>query len=127
MDILIESTSDFEKDLERLDDCEKAAAISKINDCASLVSNRKPGGYHQLHPPLLALELNGYESSLYTLKVSEALNVILSVDEDPIFSQTIFTLFHVVDNKDLEQSYRELSTSLYQDLLQEKRKPTLVS
>ncbi len=85
MDVLIESTRSFEKDLAGLSGDEKTLTVQKINDCASLFQDQKADIGSQLsHPPILS-DLNGYESSLYTLKVSQELRVILAVDEDPIF------------------------------------------
>jgi mRNA-degrading endonuclease RelE of RelBE toxin-antitoxin system len=96
VDIVIESTRRFEKDLDKLGKDEKAIAVKKINDCASLFPTQKIHFYRKLHRLPLLSGLNGYESSLYTLKVSQKLRVILAVDEDPIFGQVIFTLFRVV-------------------------------
>jgi hypothetical protein len=71
--------------------------------------------------------MNGYESSLYTLKVSYQLRLILSVDEDPIFGQVIFTLFRVVKHDDLDKAYRGVAESLYQDLLYRDREMAAIA
>nr|WP_228057540.1 hypothetical protein [Tychonema sp. LEGE 07203] len=96
---------------------ERAAAIQKINDCASLFPTQKADVYRKLHPLSLPTNLNGYESSLYTLKVSRTLTVIWAVDEDPIFEQVIFTLFRAVKHDDLDRAYQRVAESLYQDML----------
>ena len=70
VDILIESTRGFEKDIAKLSEDEKAAVIKKINDCASLFPTQKADVYRKLRRLRLPTNLNGYESSLYTLKVS---------------------------------------------------------
>jgi Txe/YoeB family toxin of Txe-Axe toxin-antitoxin module len=67
-------------------------------------------------PTPLDADLNGYESSLYTLKVSQTLRVILTVDEDPIFDQVIFTLFRVVNLVDVPMTYQAIAKSLYQEI-----------
>jgi hypothetical protein len=121
MDILIESTRSFEKDLGRLSEDEKAVAIKKINDCASLFPNQRADVYRKLRRLPLLSDINGYESSLYTLRVSQKLRVILTVDEDPIFGQVIFTLFRVVKHDDLNKAYKGVAESLYQGLLQHNR------
>jgi hypothetical protein len=95
MDILIESTRGFEKDIAKLSEDEKAAVIQKINDGASLFPNQKADVYRKLHRLRLPSNLNGYKSSLYTLRVSRTLRVILAVDEAPIFGQVIFKLFRI--------------------------------
>jgi hypothetical protein len=121
MDILIESTRGFERDIDKLSEEQKAATIRKINDCASLFPIQKADVYRKLHRLPLISVINGYESSLYTFKVSYKLTVILTVDEDPIFGQVIFTLFRVVKHDDLDKAYRSVAESLYQDLLHRDR------
>ena len=117
MDILIESTKGFENDLAKLSEDEKTTAIQKINDCASLFPTHKADVYRKLRRLRLPTNLNGYESSLYTLTVSPTLRVIWAVDEDPIFGQVIFTLFRVVKHDDLDRAYQSVAESLYQDML----------
>ena len=117
MDVLIESTRSFEKDIAKLSVDEKAAAIQKINDCASLFPTQKADVYRKLRRRCLSSNLNGYESSLYTLRVSQKLRVILAVDEDPIFEQVIFTLFRAVKHDELDRAYQGVAESLYQELL----------
>ncbi len=51
------------------------------------------------------------------LKVSQKLRVILTVDEDPIFGQIIFTLFRAIQHQDLNKAYNSVAESLYQDFL----------
>lgn len=116
MDIVIESTSGFEKDLDQLGKDDKAITVKKINDCASLFPTQKKHVYRKLHRFPLLSGLNGYESSLYTLKVSQKLRVILAIDEDPIFGQVIFTLFRVVKCDDLAKTYHSIAKSLYQEI-----------
>jgi mRNA-degrading endonuclease RelE of RelBE toxin-antitoxin system len=117
MDVLIESTRSFEKDLDRLSNDEKAITVEKINACASLFPTQKVDAYRKLRRLPLVSGLNGYESSLYTLKVAQKLRVILAVDEDPIFGQVIFTLFRVVTRDDLDKAYQGTAYSLYQEIL----------
>jgi hypothetical protein len=120
VNVLVEATKSFEKDLDGLSNDEKAITVEKINDCVSLFPTQKSDVYRKLRPfPLSGL--NGYESSLYTLKVSHELRVILAVDEDPIFGQVIFTLFRVVKPDDLEQAYQGVAASLYQEILHPNR------
>ncbi|BAU13394.1 hypothetical protein LEP3755_39330 [Leptolyngbya sp. NIES-3755] len=117
MDILIESTRDFEKDISKLSSHEKANTVKKINDCASEFSAQNAHVYRELHRLPTSSGLNGYESSLYTLEVSEDLRVILSVDEDPIFGQVIFTLFRVVSPDNVDKAYQDVAAALYQEIL----------
>lgn len=127
MDVLIESTKAFEKDLARLSKNEKAVAIQKINDCASLFPTQKANVYRKLRRLPLASALNDYESSLYTLRLSQKLRVILTVDEDPIFGQVIFTLFRVIKHDELDNAYKSVAESLYQNLLHHNREAAQIS
>lgn len=127
MDVLIESTKAFEKDLARLSENEKAVAIQKINDCASLFPTQKANVYRKLRRLPLASALNDYESSLYTLRLSQKLRVILTVDEDPIFGQVIFILFRVVKHDELDKAYKSVADSLYQNLLHHNREAAQIS
>ena len=127
MDVLIESTRNFEQDLERLSNEEKAITVKKINDCASLFPTQKVDVYRKLRRLPLVSGLNGYESSLYTLKVAQKLRVILTVDEDPIFGQVIFTLFRVVKHDDMDKAYRGIAESLYQEIHHHNREPAQIS
>jgi hypothetical protein len=122
VDILIESTKGFENDLAKLSEDDKAVVIEKINDCASLFTTDKAQLYRKMRPLRhLPSFTNGYESSLYTLGVSTKLRVILTVDEDPIFQQVIFTLFRVSKHKDIDKAYKSVAESLYQDFLHQNR------
>ena len=121
MDILIESTKEFEKDIAILNEDEKAAVIQKINYCASIFPTHKADVYRKLRRLPLPSALNGYDSSLYTLRIYQKLRVVLAVDEDPIFGQAIFTLFRAVQHDELDKAYKGVAESLYQDLLQRDR------
>ncbi|MDB9495694.1 hypothetical protein PN441_19925 [Spirulina major CS-329] len=116
MDVVIESTRSFEQDLDQLSTDKKAIAVQKINDCATLFPTQKGSVYQKLRRPLLISGLNEYESSLYTLRISKDLRVILAVDEDPIFGQAIFTLFRVVNCDEINQAYQGIAASLYQEI-----------
>lgn len=124
MEVLIESTRGFENDLDSLDEAEKALVVESINDCASLFPTHKTDVYRKLHHLPLLSNLNGYESSLYTLRTSQELRVILTVDEDPIFEQVILTLFRVVNHRDLDRTYEAVAASLYQEILHHDRETT---
>jgi hypothetical protein len=121
IDILIESTKSFEDDINGLSVEIKNAVVQKINDCTALFPTQKVDVYRKLRRLQLNSNLNGYESSLYTLKVSPQIRVILTVDEDPIFRQVIFTLFRVVKHDELDRAYRGIAESLYQEMVHQDR------
>ncbi|MFH7245615.1 MAG: hypothetical protein ACHWZW_22510 [Spirulina sp.] len=118
MDILIESTAAFEQDLRRLSQDRKDEIISEINDFASLVSD---SDFNDLQELLYCiphvLDLGEYDSSLYVLRVSGELEIVLAIDEDPIFNQTILNLFRLTDPIKITEVYQEIAAHLYQDLI----------
>jgi hypothetical protein len=121
VDVLIESTHEFENDLSKLIEGEKELIIQKINDCTDLYLAQPDNVYCQMRCIPLPSGLNEYDSSLYILQVSETSNVILTVDEDPIFEQVIFTLFRLVDHGELDRAYKDVANFLYLDLLPQNR------
>ena len=116
MEIIIESTQRFENSLAQLDQKFKELVIEKINDCTQQFSKNKMCVYNNLEKLKFLSLPNNYQSSLYVLKLSSNLRIILTIDEDPIFSQTIFTLFDIVEPQDLEQSHKEIAADIYRDL-----------
>jgi len=127
VDVLIDSTKGFEKDLAKLSKEERALVVEKINSCAQLFPTQKAVVYRKLHRLHLPSLVNGYESSLYTLRISYKLRLIFAVDEDPIFEQTVFTLFRVVQHGELEKAYKSVAESLYQELFAKEREPAQMS
>jgi hypothetical protein len=127
VNILIESTNDFEKDLSNLTEGQKERTIQEINRCADLFPAKKEKVYLQLHQLRFLSILDEYDSTLYVLKVSEALNVILTVDEDSIFEQVIFTLFRAIQYDDLDKAHKSVAEALYQDFLRQDREIAKVS
>lgn len=121
MDIIIESTKSFEKDLAQLSTKDKSLVIEKINTCAELFPIDKVSVYQKMQTMQMPSLINSYESSLYTLGVSQKLRVILSVDEDPIFAQTVFTLFRLVQDTELSKAYISVAELLYQELTAQKQ------
>ena len=116
VDILIESTIAFEHDLGEFTFEVTVAVMESVNNCVCFFPGQNHFAYDRLQRLPLRSQLNGYESSLYVLKVSEKLSVILTVDEDPIFDQFIVTLFRVVKYDKLNRAYQTVAESLYQEL-----------
>lgn len=119
METLIESTRRFEKDLKKLDSRDRDRVIKAINDCVAWVEAEgiRPSG--QLLELKIDSHIQGYDSSLYLLKATRENRVILSIDDDPVFGQVIFTLFRIFPVDKLEENLRGLVESMYQDWRQE--------
>ena len=117
MELVIESTKKFEKELEAFSETEKLLIIEKMNQYFQMLSADKASFYRRLYQVKKLRLINQYDSSLYTLKINHKIRLILTIDEDPIFAQTIITLFRVVNHSDISKAYDSVAESLYQDLI----------
>ena len=118
MEILIEITKSFEKDLKRLSQNEQEKIKEKINLLVDIL--RETGSHRQLyrlHKIQLPFNLT---SSLFVYKIDLHFRTILTFENDPLFNQTVLTLFRVVRHKDLEKSFKSVADSLYQNLYNSK-------
>ncbi|MTJ12977.1 hypothetical protein FJR11_10310 [Anabaena sp. UHCC 0187] len=115
MDILIESTKDFEKDLEQFNDTEKFKLIKEMNRYFATLSQDKML-FYQSSEQLRNIKLNhSYDSTIYALKINDNQRVILTIDDDPIFDCTVITLFRLVKLADAEKAYNAVAELIYQD------------
>ncbi|HIF5693432.1 hypothetical protein [Vibrio parahaemolyticus] len=112
MELLFESTKNFEKEISKFPNETKEKIIYKLNYYCSLLESDTSEFYKNVYQPI---KFKGSsESSLYTLKVDRDIRIILTVDEDPIFEQVIITLLHVVRHSSLEKTFKSIAESLYQ-------------
>jgi mRNA-degrading endonuclease YafQ of YafQ-DinJ toxin-antitoxin module len=118
MDILIEITKSFEKDLKKLSQKDQEKIKEKINFLVDTF--QETGNVRQLYrlhkiqmPPNLS-------SSLFVYKIDLHLRTILTFENDPLFNQTVLTLFRVVRHGDLEKTFKSVADSLYQNLFNSK-------
>ena len=115
MEILIESTKEFEQDLEKFTNREKFKVIKKLNRYVELISKNKNLLENQAFK-LKDIKFSAeYDSSLYALIIDKNLRIILTIDDDPIFDTTVVTLFRVVSTEDASKAYSSVAESLYQD------------
>ncbi|BAY15527.1 hypothetical protein NIES21_13440 [Anabaenopsis circularis NIES-21] len=115
MEILIESTKEFEQDLEKFNNREKFKIIKKLNRYVDLISKNRKLLENQAFK-LKNIKFNTeYDSSLYALIIDKDLRIILTIDDDPIFDATVITLFRVVSTENASQAYSSVADYLYQD------------
>lgn len=115
MDILIESTKDFETDLEKFTNTEKFKIIKEMNRCFELLSTDKDL-FYQNSEQFRYLKLNhDYDSTIYSIKINEEQRIILTIDDDPIFGCTLITLFRLVTPEDASKAYNAVAEFIYQD------------
>ncbi|MBU7581813.1 MAG: hypothetical protein KAF91_02685 [Nostoc sp. TH1S01] len=115
MEILIESTKEFEKDLDKFNNREKFKIVKKLNRYVDLISKNRNLLENQAFK-LRNIKFNTeYDSSLYALIIDKNIRIILTIDDDPIFDTTVITLFRVVSTEDAVQAYSSVAEYLYQD------------
>lgn len=122
MDILIESTKDFEKDLENFTDTEKFRVIKEMNCYFQLLSsdNNSNNSFYEYTEQLRNIKLNHfYDSTIYCLKINQQQRIILTIDDDPIFGCILITLFRIVNPENAEKAYNAVATMIYQDFIVE--------
>jgi hypothetical protein len=115
VDILIQSTKDFEKDLENFNDTDKFKIIKEMNCYFEILSQNKML-FYQSSEQLRNIKLNhSYDSSIYAFKINDDQRIILTIDDDPIFDSTVITLFRLVKLADAQQAYNAVAELIYQD------------
>lgn len=116
MEIRFDVTRNFEKDLKKLGSEDKDRVVAAIDryaatfDAALDISTQYVYRPHKINMP------EGLDSSLYVLRVSPQIRVILTIEEDPLFDQKAITLFRVVRHDDMERAFNSIAESLYQQL-----------
>jgi hypothetical protein len=79
----------------------------------ALLRENRPQFFSELYQPLPIHLKGGLGSSLYSLRVDVDTSIILTVDEDPIFGQTVVTLFRAVPRGEEQRAYRSITHLLY--------------
>ncbi len=116
MTLLFQSTEEFEQDLQQVDTPTRQRIVHCLNQVAqAFVEDKKAFARHARKPYRVKLG-EGYDSSLYAIRVDFDLHAILTVDDDPLFDQVIITLIRVVNPADLKETYGLAAQALYQDL-----------
>jgi mRNA-degrading endonuclease RelE of RelBE toxin-antitoxin system len=114
MPIEFHGTDTFEEELQKLQPKERAVVISKVNQyCATLDVDPTQFRRHAYRPLKIMLP-DDVGSSLYALRVSPDLRVILTVEDDPLFGRTLVTLLRVVRHSALDKVFRGVVEGLYQ-------------
>ena len=116
MEVRIDITKAFEKDLGKFSTQEQSAISKKINHLIELIRSENSTSSHlyRLHKINL---IENLESSLYIFKVNKDIRIILTSENDPLFDEHLLTLLKIVRHKDLEKSFKSVSESIYQSLI----------
>lgn len=116
MELQFDITRHFEKDLGRLstrDQNRVAASINKYAATFDVERGDSTRHIYQLHRILLP---EGLDSSLYVLRATQQIRVILTIEDDPLFGRKLVTLIRVVKHDELDRAFNSITESLYQHL-----------
>ncbi|WP_071782606.1 hypothetical protein [Planktothrix agardhii] len=117
MEIIFESTEEFDADLKNHSEAEHDIIVQQLHEYSALLLEGKSDRERRLHQFHQFDGLEDYGSSLYSFIVNYYLRVILTVDNDPIFDRIIITLFRVVDSQFVAEIYQQVGESIYQSFL----------
>lgn len=114
MSTLFQASEKFEKDIKSFQKKERERITSKINlYCSDFENNPSTFRQHSYRPFKVILP-SDQGSSLYALRIDRDIRVILTLEDDPLFDQTIVTLLRVVRHDSLDNAFRGIAESLYQ-------------
>lgn len=116
MDVRFNSTRAFEKQLGSLASKERARIAAKINQLAELYS-ADSAGLSRHATPFSRKVLGGYDSSLYTARLSHKDRLIFSAEDDPIQGEVVLTLFALTTPDKYGRTIESITESLYQERL----------
>ena len=116
MNLMFNLTEDFENDLQKFDEATCAKITERVNLVAQEWMNDKKAFARHARRPCAVKFGNGYESSLYAVRVDPNVRLLLTIEDDPIFDQIIVTLMRVVGRAELRESYNTVSEALYCNL-----------
>ncbi|MFM1841514.1 MAG: hypothetical protein RLZZ490_245 [Cyanobacteriota bacterium] len=126
MELIFNSTKRFEKSLEQVPHQNREKIVEKINQLAHLFIS-DPILFFQRASQCSDIQFDDLESSLYVAQLSEKDQILLTIDDDPIFDQVIFTLFALTTCEQLEQDLVSIKESLYQNKIHGQAKEVTLS
>jgi len=113
-----QTTPEFRNDLNRLSPGDRTRVAVALRRSYDVLRNNRGGFFARAQRPRGIQLKGGFSSSLYSLRVGRDIRLILAVDEDPIFAQTLVTLFRAVRHNELDRAYRSVAGCLYRNQIQ---------
>ena len=120
MDVQIDITKDFEKDLKKMTKSDNQMISKKINYLIEQIRNDQSIGrnLYRLHK---VSPIGNLDSSLYLLKINKTIRAIVTFEDDPLFDQKIITLVRVAHHDKIEKIFKGIQESFYQSFLRQRR------
>jgi hypothetical protein len=116
MEVRFNSTRPFEKSLRALPGKERDKIVAKINHLADLYSEGI-SSFSRFATPLKYKVFGGYDSSLFTARLSHKDRLIFTAEDDPIQDEVVITLFALTTPDKYSRVLEGITESLYQERL----------
>ena len=116
MELQFDITRRFGKDLKRLAPKDQDRVAASIDKYASIFDIERGDPTRHIYQPHKILLPDGLDSSLYVLRATDQIRVILTIEDDPLFGRKIVTLIRVIKHDDLDRTFNSIAESLYQKL-----------
>jgi mRNA-degrading endonuclease RelE of RelBE toxin-antitoxin system len=118
-----QTTPEFRNDLNRLSSEDRARVAVALRRSYDLLRNNRGSFFARAKRPQAIQLKGGFSSSLYSLRVGQDIRLIAAVDEDPVFAQTLITLFRAVHHNELDRAYRSVASGLYRNQIERNGRP----
>ena len=116
MELQFDITRRFEKDLKRLTSKDQDRVAASIDKYASIFDIERGDPTRHIYQPHKILLPEGLDSSLYVLRATDQIRVVLTIEDDPLFGRKVVTLIRVVKHDELDRAFNSITESLYQHL-----------
>jgi hypothetical protein len=116
MDTQFNITHRFEKDLTHFSKENQQRITHSIHQYTPSFDTKQGDPTHHIYQPYKIQLPEGLDSSLYVLRSTPQISVLLSIENDPLVARKLITLFRAVKQDELDRAFHSLAHSLYQHL-----------
>lgn len=117
MNIVFESTDEFNRDIAKFSPPEQSIILQEVEHWLPLLLTNKEIRARRLHQFYRFNLKENYGSSLYSFIVNYYLRVILTIDEDPLFNRLSITLFKAIQSSEAATAYQQVGNSIYEKII----------
>jgi hypothetical protein len=113
-----QTTAEFRDDLTRLNVEDRTRVMTTLRRNYEVLRNDRRGFFAKAKRPSAVRLKGGLTSSLYSLPASRDIRIIMAVDDDPVFAQTLVTLFRAVRHDELGRAFRLTAERIYRNQIE---------
>jgi mRNA-degrading endonuclease RelE of RelBE toxin-antitoxin system len=104
---------EFREDLTRLSAEDRTSVAAALRRNYELLRNDRRSFFAKATQPYSIQLKGGLNSSLYSLRAGADLRLIMAVDDDPVFSRTLVTLFRAIRSDEVRRAFRLTADRIY--------------